>query len=143
MTLRIVRQEGNRPYPPRVSAFTRRFWQALAAGEFITTRCRACGRLSFPPKPFCPHCWNETVEWTALCGRGIVYSLTVVHAAPALFAGMAPYHVGIVDLEEGSRIATRLLGVEQGFPIGAPVVIEVQLYDDGPLFAGRVATATE
>lgn len=138
MTLAIVRQQGLRPYPPRASVFTRRFWQALETGQFLCTRCRECARASFPPRPFCPHCWSEDVEWVALSGRGTIYSLTRVHAAPALFSALAPYHVGIVDLAEGPRIATRLLGIDEGFPIGAPVVIEVQLYDDGPLFAARV-----
>jgi hypothetical protein len=52
----------------------------------------------------------------------------------------APYRVGIVDLDDGVRIATRLLGVEQedGFAVGERAEIVVLAYDDGVLFAARV-----
>ena len=61
-----------------------------------------------------------------------------MHAVPAVFRHEAPYRVGIVDLEDGLRIATRLLGVETGFAVGARAEIVVLAYEDGPLFAARV-----
>lgn len=138
MTLAILPVAAKRPYPPRVSEFTRTFWQGLSDGRFLTTRCTACRKPSFPPKPFCPHCWSEPVEWIELAPRGTVYSSTVMHAVPAYFRHEVPYRVGIVDLDDGLRIATRLLGVEEGFAVGARAEIVVLAYDDGPLFAARV-----
>lgn len=132
--------KGRRPYPPRVSEFTQRFWNDLAQGRFVTTSCVKCSKASFPPKPFCPHCWHEQVQWTPLSPRGVVYSSTVMHAVPAYFKHEAPYRVGIVDLDDGLRIATRLLGVEKGFGVGERVEIVQLAYADGPLFAARVVT---
>ena len=43
-------------------------------------------------------------------GTGIVYTETVVHAAPAAFADQAPYQVAIVTLENGSRTTARIIG---------------------------------
>ena len=40
-----IRRTGKRPFPPRVSAFTRPFWDALAEGWLITTGCSRCSRL--------------------------------------------------------------------------------------------------
>ena len=139
MTLPVLKIAGKRPYPPRVSEFTRTFWQGLADGQFLTTRCTECAKPSFPPKPFCPHCWSERIEWVPLQPMGRVYSSTVMHAVPAYFRHEAPYRVGTVDLDDGLRIATRLLGVEAGFAVGARAEIVVLAYDDGPLFAARVA----
>jgi len=139
VTLPVLNIAGKRPYPPRVSEFTRTFWQGLAEGRFLTTRCAECAKPSFPPKPFCPHCWSERIEWVPLVPRGRVYSSTVMHAVPAYFRHEVPYRVGIVDLEDGLRIATRLLGVEQGFAVGARAEIVVLAYEDGPLFAARVS----
>lgn len=48
------------------------------------------------------------LEWVDACGRGTLYSFTVVHRPPPGFAD-APYVVGLVDLEEGPRMMTRLL----------------------------------
>ena len=133
-----IKIDGKRPYPPRVSGFTQTFWNDLAAGRFVTTSCVKCGRASFPPKPFCPHCWHGEVRWVPLSPRGVVYSSTVMHAVPAYFKHEAPYRVGIVDLDDGIRIATRLLGIKSGFGVGEKVEIVVLEYEDGPLFAARV-----
>jgi len=133
-----IHQPGARPWPPRASAFTQRFWDALAGGEFTTTWCGACNRPSFPPKPFCPHCWSREVRWAPLAPSGRVYASTVIHAAPQVFVHEAPYRVAIVDLDAGVRLATRLLGASD-FAIGRAVELVVLAYDDGPLFAARLA----
>ncbi|MBB05737.1 MAG: DNA-binding protein [Pseudooceanicola sp.] len=134
MTQPIITTEGKRAYPPRMSDFTKPFWDGVATGSFRTTRCDACQRPSFPPKPICPHCWSDQVTWIDLSGRGRLYSATVVHAGPAVFAQDLPYRVGIVDLDEGLRIATRVLD-ETRFDQAVELV--VLAYDDGPLYAAR------
>ena len=135
MSLTRIDLPGPRPWPPRVSAFTRPFWDALAEGRLTTTRGRTSGRLTFPPKPFCPYDWGE-VEWVDLSGRARLYSQTVIHAAPAVFAREAPIHNGIVDLDEGVRVAARILG---DAALDAAMECVVLRYADGPLFAFRAA----
>ena len=61
-----------------------------------------------------------------------------MHAVPSHFRHEVPYRVGIVDLDDGIRLATRVLGVQEGFGIGARAEIVVLAYEDGPLFAARV-----
>lgn len=41
---------------------------------------------------------------------GIVYTETVVHAAPEQFVADAPYQLAIVSLAEGGRRTVRILG---------------------------------
>jgi len=134
--LTIVSVDGPRLYPPRVTAFTRRFWEGLQAGRFTTTRCEACGKWSFPPKPFCPHCWSRKVAWAELSGQGRLYAATTIHAAPAVFRGEAPYRVGIVDLWEGVRLATRIWGAASA-PLDGAVRLIVLNHADGALFAAQ------
>lgn len=43
--------------------------------------------------------------------RGVVYTETVVHAAPEAFVKDAPYQVAIVALEDGTRVTARIAGV--------------------------------
>jgi uncharacterized OB-fold protein len=140
MTLPIVSVAGTRAYPPRVSAFTRVFWEGLARGDWQTTRCEACGKFTFPPKKICPHCWSDRMRWAELADRGILYSWTRVHAAPQAFVGETPYALGIVDLEGGLRIATRLVEVD-GIALvpGMAMRVVSLLYGDGPLMACRPA----
>ena len=134
MTLPIVDVARTRPWSPRVSAFTKPFWDGLAEGRFLTTRGRTSGRLTFPPKPFCPYDWGREIEWVELSGRGKLYSQTVIHAVPAAFAGEAPIRNGIVDLDEGLRVAARVLGEPA---LDAAMECVVLRYTDGPLFAFR------
>ncbi len=137
MSLEVLRIAGSRPYPPRVSAFTRTFWDGLAEGVFRATSCPACGRLTFPPKPFCPHCLHDKPDWVELSGDGVLYAYTVVHIAPAGFTGQVPYRVGIVDLAEGLRIACAIRPDGDIAP-DRPVRLVVLAHDDGPLFAARL-----
>jgi uncharacterized OB-fold protein len=134
MTLPIINMPSVRAYPPRQSEFTTPFWDALAKGEFKTTQCTKCAKKAFPPKPICPHCWCGEVEWVALSGSGRLYSKTMIHAAPAVFKDEVPYSVGIVDLDEGLRLATRIVGEPE---LDAPVQIVVLLYEDGPIFGAQ------
>jgi uncharacterized OB-fold protein len=136
MTLAVQTIDRRRAFPPRMTEFTQRFWQRLLMGHFETTRCDDCERLTFPPKPFCPHCWSKRIAWVPLSGRGRLYSQTVVHAAPAVFQDEVPYRVGIVDLDEGLRIATRVLS-ETEPALNMAVEIVVLSYIDGPLYAAR------
>jgi len=125
-----------RAYPPRVTAFTERFWSALAQGRLETTRCTACGEATFPPKPICPHCWHGEVSWIELGAEGRLYSWTRIHAGPAVFSAELPYAVGVVDLDEGIRLAVRLHddpGTD--WQCDAPVRLVRLDYADGPLLA--------
>jgi len=133
MSLPMIDMPSARPWPPRISAFTKPFWDALMQGRLITTRGKSSSRLTFPPKPFCPHDWGQ-VEWVELSGRGKLYAQTVIHAAPAAFAAEVPIRNGIVDLNEGLRIAARIVGKPA---LDAAVECVVLRYTDGPLFAFR------
>jgi uncharacterized OB-fold protein len=137
MSPAILNRSGNRPYPPRRSELTARFWDALAQGRFLTTRCRACGSFSFPPRSFCPSCWNAEMEWCDLPQGGVLYSKTVVHVAPAIFAHETPYALCIVDLDVGIRVASRLVEARADLPLGARVSLVALRYEDGALFAFR------
>lgn len=138
MSLAMIDMQGDRPLAPRVTQFTARFWGALAEGRFLATCCKACDRASFPPQAHCPVCLGRDIEWVELSGRGRLYSATRVHAGPARFAAELPYSVGIVDLDDGVRLVTRLLGDGGPEHLDQPVQLVVTRYRDGPLFAAEL-----
>ncbi len=120
-----------RPYPD-VEPLTRPFWDAVREGRLDIQRCAACGRHVFYPRAVCPHCGAAHLEWVTASGRGVVYAFTVVHRAPPAFAEEAPYVVALVDLEEGARMMTRLVGVDAGdVAVGRPVKLSIS--GDPPL----------
>lgn len=135
-----VRMPGPRPFPPRVSAFTRPFWEGLSEGVLRSTRCAGCALTSFPPRNLCRGCWNREVEWIDLAGAGRLYSFTRVLVVPGAFAADAPYAIGIVDLDGGPRLMCRLVGEVTAEDLDAPVRMLVLRYADGVLFGARVAS---
>lgn len=133
--LEIVELDVPHPYPPRISDFTRPFWEGLADGRLLTTRSRSTGRLTFPPKPISPVDWADDMEWTELTPTGVLYSHTTIHAAPQIFVRELPYSVCIVDLDDGLRIVTRYLGETPA--IGQRVRVVAVRYTDAMSFAVR------
>ena len=140
MSLHTVVLPGRRGIPPRVNTFTARFWTALEEGRLESTRCRACAHLGFPPRRICIACGAQDPEWVELSGAGVLYSSTVIHAGPSLYWAGGPYTVGIIDLAEGPRLVTRVLGSLPP-PIGSRMQIVVTRHDDGCLFAAIPAAA--
>jgi uncharacterized OB-fold protein len=136
MTMPLVELPHARRYPPRVTDFTRSFWEALAEGRFLVTRCEACARHSFPPKPICPHCWTDAIVWEEQTTEGHIYSWTRVHAGPAIFEADLPYAIGIVDLDCGVRLACPLVG-DALWACGMSVELVRIRYTDGPFFGAQ------
>jgi uncharacterized protein len=114
------------PYPPRVTEFTKPFWEGLDDGVLRTTRCDKCGYMTFPPKPICPDCWSKNVQWVDLAGRGVLYTYTEVSAAPAMFADETPYVLCLVDLDEGVRCLSRVLASWEELRPGLRVKVAVR-----------------
>ena len=85
----------------------------------------------------CPHC--QSLEWDALeaCGRGRVYSFVVAHH-PAIPPFEYPNLIALIELEEGTRLVSNLVGIDPAeAEIGTPVEVCFEQVDDElvlPLF---------
>jgi len=105
---------------------TRPFWEAARRHELQLQRCGACGRYVFYPRAACPHCLAPELEWRRVSGRGRLHTFTVVSRGQRGFPLPAPYVLAIVELEEGPRLMTNLVGVEpdpEKLRIGMPVEV--------------------
>ena len=97
---------------PDVTPLTEPFWDGARAGELRIQRCAACARYFFYPRRYCPHCGSADVHWTAISGRGSLYSYIICyHAAPG-YEDATPYVIAIVELDEGPRMLANLSDVE-------------------------------
>lgn len=104
--------EGDYAKPrPVIGELNRRFWEALAQHQLEVQRCEACAALRFPIGPVCPRCLSDRYHWQQLSGRGIVLSWVVFRRAydPAFEADI-PYNVALVELEEGVRMFSNVVG---------------------------------
>ncbi|GAB3573258.1 hypothetical protein GCM10027445_32200 [Amycolatopsis endophytica] len=101
----------------------------LGLGVFALPWCRACRRTSFPPRVLCPHCGATGISWLRAAPGGVVYSLSVVHLRNA-----EPRVVALIDLDDGPRIMTNLVGAPaDAFAIGMRVRVQVETRDETPL----------
>jgi uncharacterized OB-fold protein len=98
---------------PEPDAFTRPYWQAAAEGRLLIRRCLAarCGAAHHYPRELCPYCWSEEVVWEEARGHATLYTWSVVHSNDLPpFAGRVPYVAAVVDLDEGPRMMTEIVG---------------------------------
>jgi hypothetical protein len=96
---------------PTVTEDSKPYWEGCKKHELLIQRCKDCGHYRFPPSGLCPKCMSTNTEWTRVSGRGKVYSWTIFHYLyhPA-FSQDIPYNVAIVELEEGPRMHTNIVG---------------------------------
>jgi uncharacterized OB-fold protein len=93
------------PLPDLDDERTGEFFAAAARGELVVPRCDACGTLAWYPMDRCDHCDGTSFAWTAVSGRGRVFSWAVVHRPflPA-FSDMVPFATGLVALDDDPRV---------------------------------------
>jgi uncharacterized OB-fold protein len=120
----------NKPLPTP-DPVTQPFWDSLKEHAIKLQRCGGCNEHIFYPRTLCPSCGSEDLAWTAVSGRGVVHAFAIPHRHPnPAFGATAPYVVALIELEEGARIMSNLVGVDptpEAVKVGMAVEI---VYDD-------------
>jgi uncharacterized OB-fold protein len=100
---------------PQITPEMRPFWEAARRHELVVQRCRACGTRRFPARDICSHCLSREATWAPGSGRGTIFSYAIMHQVyhPG-FAGEVPYAVVVVELAEGVRLVSNLVGCAPG-----------------------------
>ncbi len=89
------------------------WWEGTARGELRYQRCDDCGATIFYPRSLCPECFSSRISWKVSAGEATVYAVTVVHRPPdPRLASEAPYVLGLVDVDEGFRMLTRIVDAD-------------------------------
>ena len=128
------------PPLPQPTPETREFWEGCRRGELILPRCRDCDRFHFYPRALCPYCWSTSLDSVKSSGRGRLYSYVINHRPAPGFEERTPYIIAVVELEEGVRMLSNLVGVEPDpakLSLDMPVEVTFQEASDDitlPLF---------
>ncbi len=108
----------------------------LRAGRFMIQRCRDTGMHVFYPRLLCPATGYASLDWVPASGRGTVYSTTVVRQRPDKGDD---YNVALIDLDEGPRMMSRVVGVPpEAVRIGQAVMAAVEDLDGAPAVVFRL-----
>jgi uncharacterized OB-fold protein len=111
---------------------TEPYWAAAKEGKLLIQRCNACERPFFYPRPFCPHCWSDDVEWIEASGRATLYTWSVVRQNDLPpWPTRVPYVAAVVDLEEGPRMLTNVEGcAPEDLAEGMALVVDFRVETD-------------
>jgi uncharacterized OB-fold protein len=120
--------EYNKPIP-NINGDTKEFWVGCKKHELRFQKCKACGHVRWPASIICPVCYSEETEWMVAKGKGRVYTFVVYHVAyhPG-FVNDLPYVVADVELEEGPRLLTNIVGCRPD-EVKCEMIVEVTWED--------------
>ena len=101
-----------RPLPRFPEPDTQPFWDATKNHELKYQKCDDCKGVVFFPRSHCAACGSSKLSWHTSKGEGTVYTYSVVrlNRHPSFF-DLGPYAIAYVDLDEGFRIMTNVVGV--------------------------------
>ena len=106
-------EQAATPVPaPERDALNTPYWDSLAQGRLSYQHCNACGHAWLPARSECPGCLEADWRWQAAAGGAKLISWVVYHMAyhPA-FANRLPYAVAVVELDEGPRLISNVIGI--------------------------------
>jgi uncharacterized OB-fold protein len=90
------------------------FWEGLRRGEVRLQRCEACRAWVFYPRSNCPECLSPRLDWKTVAGTGWLHTFTIARLPTApFFADEIPQLLAVVELDEGVRIPSTLVGIAQ------------------------------
>jgi uncharacterized OB-fold protein len=141
--LKLSDEEVRKP-EPRVTRWSKPFWDMASEHKLGVKKCTSCGHLEHPPYLYCTECHSEEHEWVELSGKATLYAYAVnVHMVPFPFWDDMPYVVAMVDLEEGPRMLTNIVDcnpedLKNGMAL--EVVFDDETYENFTLTKFRPAT---
>ncbi|MGP3636888.1 bifunctional MaoC family dehydratase N-terminal/OB-fold nucleic acid binding domain-containing protein [Streptomyces sp. 24-1644] len=139
-------RQGTRSLRPRpvINRDNAGFWEGVAGHKLLIQRCTECATLRFPWLPGCGACGGQEWDTVEASGEGTVFSYVVMHHPPFPAFGLpdepGPYAVGLVELAEGVRMVSNVIGVPSDkIRPGMPVRLEFLRTDpelELPVFRG-------
>jgi uncharacterized OB-fold protein len=125
---------------PPDTELSRPFWEGCRANKLRMQHCSGCDRFQFYPRIICSHCESDALSWRTVSGLGHVASFTIVRRGISR-AYEAPYTVALIDLEEGPRMMSSVVGCEpEHVAVGDAVEVQFEAWNDDlilPVFCKR------
>lgn len=108
------------------------FADHLKDGYLMGSRCKQCGFATYPPRADCPKCLSGDFEYTEWSGKGTLLTYTKIVAAPTGFQDIAPYLVGLVELDDGGRLVGWIGETlpEEALQLDMPVQVVPRVFEE-------------
>jgi uncharacterized OB-fold protein len=87
------------------------FWAGTVDGKLLVQECSICAHRQLYGRSLCTNCHNAALTWVETSGRGTVYSRTIIRQNPSRsFRHMIPFVVALIDLDDGPRLMSNVVG---------------------------------
>lgn len=98
-------------FEPSATPLSEPFWEATRSGRLLVQRCDDCDAAVWYPRDRCTTCLGDRLRWIESTGRGEIYTFNVMRKpGNPMMGDSTPYVIALVDLEEGHRMATNVVG---------------------------------
>lgn len=119
---------------PETQPWSEKFWEGTRQGKLLVQTCKDCNARIFYPRKFCPKCWSADLGWIEGSGRATVHTFSTAYSmVEPKFTDELPYTIAYVDLEEGVRMMTRIVGCAPE-DIRFGMSVEVVFHERGGFF---------
>lgn len=127
---------------PEVTELSAPFWHSLKSGVLSYQRCQACGHAWLPARSECPGCLAVDWIWAPASGGARLISWVVFHVAyHKAFEHRLPYNVAVVELDEGPRLISNVVGVADANTLRIDQRLRLRIEDEGGTAVPRFAPA--
>ena len=102
-----------RPLPTPIDR-TQPFWDGLRERKVCIQYSPSSDKWVFYPRSHAPLTLADDLEWREISGEGTLYTYTIARRPTAPdFAGEEPQIIAVVELNEGPRLTSTLVNVEE------------------------------
>lgn len=130
-----------RRFEPQAGEASTPYWEGTRSQQLVLQWCLDCEQPVHYPRVACPRCLGDRFEFRPASGDATVHAVVVEHRPPSPFGDDAPYAVALVDLDEGVRMITNVIGCDPHVvTVGMPLRVTWEPLSDGrhlPLFEPR------
>ena len=91
------------------------FFAGGATNSLMIRHCFDCDAFIQPGARICPMCLGEDLDWRTASGKATLHTFGIMHQRyhPG-FEPEIPYNIAVVELEEGPRLFTNVVGCPNG-----------------------------
>lgn len=117
---------------PAPTTVSKPFWKGCNEETLLFQRCSDCKKLIYYPRHHCPKCGSDQLGWEQSSGQGTIWSFTTVEVSfyGPQWESQIPYTVTLVDLDEGVRMLSRLVGEKRAeVSIGKRVTVKFATFE--------------
>lgn len=72
------------------------------------SKCKSCGKVSFPPRLVCPECKSREFENIKLDDEGKILTYTIIRVASDTFSKITPFAIAVIEVNDGARLMAQI-----------------------------------